>query len=165
MALIVEDGTGMEDSQAYISVADTQSYFELYGVPEAWADADITQQEVALRNATRWLDNAVRWPSTPLNADQALAWPREPFFDTAGNYVEGIPRGIREANAELAGMQLEGSLFSYSDASVTQESWGDSSVTYAGYKSSEFQSRLDYIMKLLGRYGSNSVNVIETFRA
>jgi hypothetical protein len=55
MALIVEDGSGMPDSESYTSVAEATQY-HADRLNDAWTDGDVSSQEAALRRATEWLD-------------------------------------------------------------------------------------------------------------
>lgn len=165
MALIVEDGTGMPDSQSYASVADADAYFALWGEPAEWTAATDDEKEIALRNATRWIDLQVRWYSTRLEEDQALLWPRVPFYDAYGVLVEGIPELLKQATAEAAALHLTSSLTTTSTSAIKSESYGDTSVTYAGQSTNVFTTKKDGILALLQRYGAFGAHVIETFRA
>lgn len=163
--LKIESGLGDSDSESYVSVLDSQAYFDAFGEVEAWELATEAQKEAALRNATQWVDVQVRWYSTRLVDDQALLWPRVPFYDKYGVLVEGIPKLLKQATASAAALHLGSSLFSTSTSAIKSESYGDTSVTYAGQSVSVFTTTQDSILDLLQRYGANSVHIIETFRA
>jgi len=104
MALVVEDGTGKSNAESYLSVADCDTYHTNMG-NTGWA-GDATVKEVALRKATKFLDNKfrLRWKGTRTNEDQALAWPRSNVEDIDGFYYDsdGIPQSLKDATAELA---------------------------------------------------------------
>lgn len=166
MALIVEDGTGLENSDSYISVLDADAYLAMYGSPDSWTTASEATKQVALRNATRYLDSAIRWPSKKLSTEQSLQWPREPFYDLNGNYVEDIPKEIPEVTAELAAIHLDDNLYTLNSSfGVRSESWGDSSVEYAGFRVSATNSLVGAILGRLSFLGSRSTAIITTYRA
>jgi hypothetical protein len=78
MVLLVEDGTGLIDSESYISVDYATTYHAERG-HDAWTDAGTDEQEAALRRATEWIDITFRDSfigyRKKLRA-QALEWPR-----------------------------------------------------------------------------------------
>lgn len=110
MALVTEDGTGMDDANGYIDVAFADSYHADRG-NAAWAGSS-TVKEQAIIKATDYIDT--RWGAlfrgAPLEIDQALAFPREELYDRQGNLVEGIPAKLKKAAAEYALRALAGEL-------------------------------------------------------
>jgi hypothetical protein len=104
MAFTVEDGTGLANANAFISVAFANAYFADTGntVWDAYTD---TVCEQAIVRATAYLSNAFSWKGTPvLPRVQALAWPRTGVKDGEGYDVpvSPIPIEIRRACAEIA---------------------------------------------------------------
>lgn len=95
MALIVEDGTGLEDADSYASVEDFDAYLEAFGYV---FEGD--SEEIALRRATRLLDVLYTFNGVPLVEEQALHWPTEDF--------EYVPRAVKEATMELALLLADG---------------------------------------------------------
>lgn len=95
MAFVVEDGTGLPDSNAYIEVAFADGYFADRNNAE-WAALTTEQKEVAIISATDYID--FRWGSKfksyPSVEGQALEFPREAWL--------GIPTGVKKACAEYA---------------------------------------------------------------
>lgn len=94
MSLIVEDGTGMMDSNSYVSVADADAYFKLRGIM-TWDILPESDKESALVNGTDYI--GVRWPcfkGEPLNEFQALPFPRTEW--------EGVPEAVKRACMEYA---------------------------------------------------------------
>lgn len=77
MPLIVEDGTGRTDADAYVSVAEADAYFLTRNT--AWAGYTNDAREAAIRFATSWLDDTYLslWKGARVNEFQALAWPRD----------------------------------------------------------------------------------------
>lgn len=77
MAIEVEDGTGLDNAQSYVTVEELDGYYELHLYPPSgWATTTEAQKEAALVMATRLLDSAVEWKGAPVNEQQALGWPR-----------------------------------------------------------------------------------------
>lgn len=88
MALIVEDGTGLTQADAYFSVAIFRSVVASYGLdrqailggadPDWFTNAPDDKLEVSVRYGTQYVDLAVgdNWVGHRTNPEQALAWPR-----------------------------------------------------------------------------------------
>ena len=75
MALIVEDGTGLVDSDSYISLADARTFAANYGIT---LPADDTEAEITLRKGTQYVDlQEDCFAGDRLNDTQALAYPRD----------------------------------------------------------------------------------------
>lgn len=75
-AVIVEDGTGLSDSDSYISAADCATYASNRGLA---FDANDPGADAALRRATAYIDAKYRgrFPGYPTQLGiQALEWPR-----------------------------------------------------------------------------------------
>lgn len=114
MAFVVEDGTGLEDATAYISVAFLDAY---------WLDVNVTftqtetQKQAAIVEATRYIE--ARWRNkfrgcivTEIEPYQALSWPRYNVWDHRGLLLpyDEVPIGIQNATAEYAKVALESPL-------------------------------------------------------
>lgn len=123
MAIVIEDGTGLPNAEAYISVADADAYFAARG-NAAWAALTETAKEHALRLGADYMgaEYGRRWCGTRLTDTQALDWPR---------CEEGVPEAVKRANAELAVRASAGVLMADQGAQVKQETVGPISVTYA----------------------------------
>lgn len=104
VAIAVEDGTGMTDSNAYVSVADADDYHEMRLHNTTWTGAINTTKEIALMWATKLLDASVEWDGWKYTEDQALEWPRDGVSDRAGYEidVDEIPQFLKDATAEYA---------------------------------------------------------------
>ena len=106
MALVVEDGTGLINSEAYISVADADTYHTNYSGSTDWSNATPGVKERTLRLSTLALDgeNVLRWKGRRNSKGQALDWPRNNVRDASGFFIDSnvIPEDLRRANAELA---------------------------------------------------------------
>jgi hypothetical protein len=126
MALVVEDGTGLPDADSYVSVASADAYHVARG-NAAWAAAEEGAKEVALRNATAYIDSNPEYPfaGAPLAAGQALEWPRTGF---------GWPlKRVTDATSELALRALTGPLFAdvVAEGRIKSETIGPLKTDYA----------------------------------
>lgn len=107
LVLTVEDGSGIAGANSYASVADADGYAEAHVDGAAWIAAITANKERALVMATRLLDFAMNWKGTRVNANQALAWPRDDFeFDGLIYDPEPLPSGLIFATCELARILL-----------------------------------------------------------
>ncbi len=75
--LIVEDGMCPEGANAYVSLADADTYCLARGL---WADSsgDATvaaKKEIAILRASDWL-NGLDWRGEPISPLRVMAWPR-----------------------------------------------------------------------------------------
>lgn len=120
MALVVEDGTGLSTADAYVSLADCATYHVKMG--NTWTGTD-TAKESAIRKATQYIDTRYLFRGVPVNADQALAFPREG--------VDWPTKRIVDACCELALRALTESLYADLDASIVKrEKVGPLEVEY-----------------------------------
>lgn len=109
---IVEDGSGLTDSNSYLSVEDADQYFDNHSAPVAWTSAVLADKQNALRIATQYLDVVFGevWVERRTNDEQALDWPRAFVNDSDGFAVESdiIPQAIEDATAEMALRSISG---------------------------------------------------------
>lgn len=108
--LIIEDGSVVENAEAFADVATADAYAAARAI-NVWIDeTDVTKKEAALRKAADYLaDNYVnRWRGSPNEDTQALPFPRD-----GGDF---IPNAIIRANIELAIIALNEPLFTVEDA-------------------------------------------------
>lgn len=105
MALTVEDGTGKTNAESYLSVSDADTYHSSFG-NTSWSALTTANKEMALRKATRYLDNRfrARWVGSRSNRDQALDWPRYGAIDLDGYLIDYnmLPEDLKRATAEAA---------------------------------------------------------------
>lgn len=148
---VVETGTGSATANSYASVADTTAYLENYSTFAAWTSASAPNKEHALREATRALDLRFggRWSGFRYSSAQALDWPREYAYDSAGNEISSttIPARIQQAAAALAllhlqGVEINATTLTTGDVkseTLSAASGASKSVTYVGVKPAETQ--------------------------
>lgn len=104
MTLTVEDGTGLVNADAYISVADADTYF-LASANATWAAATSPAKEVAIIKATRYIEKrfGTKWKGFIASSEQGLGWPRRYVYDERGTeLVDQVPVQIARACAEYA---------------------------------------------------------------
>jgi hypothetical protein len=111
--IVVEDGTGLADSNSYGSYAGYVAYWTDRGAVPA-EDQDVI--EAALIKATDYLGIRFTWKGEKLTAAQALDWPRAcaygmPSADyPCGVPLEGVPVELEKATYEYAKRALVGEL-------------------------------------------------------
>lgn len=136
MAIVTEDGTGLANSETYISMAAATTYHADRG-NSAWAAlASDALREQALRKATEYMGQMYRdrWAGIRVKTTQALDWPRYdvPRKDVGDWYSSVlIPDEVKRACAELALKSSAAELAPDLDRPTTSESVGSISVTYA----------------------------------
>lgn len=100
MALVVEDGTGLPNANAYIDVAFLRDYYTARGVTLPSDDGAL---EAAITVATLdYVDFFFKFREKPLNDAQALKAPFE---------RSGFPEAVKRATAVAAYLHTEGLLF------------------------------------------------------
>jgi len=108
MALVVEDGSGKSDADAYVSADFADTYFTNRQGSTAWNDSAVTdaQKEAAIRNATAYLDRRYNgnWVGRRVYREQALAFPRTDIIDIDGFAIgsDDVPKNLEQACCEAA---------------------------------------------------------------
>lgn len=153
MAFTVEDGTGLDDANAYIAVVFADSYFTDRG-NAAWTGSD-TLKEQAIVRATDYVDTkfGTSFRGTPLVSGQALAFPRADLLDAQGNAVEGIPEKFKKAIAEYALRALSASLLP------------DPVVDETGMRLKSKREVVGPISESLDFFGGGAINVFKPYPA
>lgn len=110
MAFQVEDGTGLSNSNSYISVDFFKAYHDDRGnnrKDPGGTDFTDTEIEQACVRATGYLDKRFqsRWRGWKQKRSQALDWPRNNAMDD-NDYlysdIDAVPRNLQKACAEYA---------------------------------------------------------------
>lgn len=131
MTLSVEDGTGKDDADSYVAVAEADTYFTNKGIT-SWTGTTAVK-EAALRKATQYLDATYLWRGKIFSLTQTLGWPRTSIYDREGRDLkESVPVKLKEAAYELALLSLSAELVVSLDNSayVKSEQVGSLAVTY-----------------------------------
>ena len=130
--MIVENGTGLIDSNSYCSIEYSDDYFTSHGVSK-WESLEESEKEVLLVKATDFIDNVYDWNGIKSTAEQALNFPRTDLFTKDGYEVEGIPKQLKDAVCEAVNLLMnETELFQSAseNGAVTSEHIGNLSFTY-----------------------------------
>lgn len=109
MAFIVEDGTGLANSNSYNTIA----FLDEYHTDRAnftWTDESLATKQAKAIIATDYIDVRFTYLGQKLKTTQALEFPRENLF-LDGLELEEVPDIVKKAHAELAFIALSQSLF------------------------------------------------------
>lgn len=109
MSIVVEDGSGLPDSNAYVSVDACASYCSDRGL--TFGSSPTVTGEQAIIRASAAIDAIYReqFPGYKRNGRaQAMEWPRANAFDNAGEIIanDEIPVEIVQATCEAAVREL-----------------------------------------------------------
>lgn len=139
MALIIEDGTGKADAQAYASAATIDAYHTARA-NTAWTGTDAAKEAAILRAMT-FLD-AMNWNGYAANAGQALEWPRSCMEDRNGRAIDSnvIPSPVIHALAELSLRELASPGATLPDGGLSD---GISGLEVAGAVKLQFAAKAD----------------------
>ena len=100
MALIVENGTGLEDADSYISLVDARAYALKFGYT---LPVDDTQAEIFLRKGAIDVDlHESSFAGGRLNDNQGLAWVRVNAYKCSGQNQITIPSDTVPNEAKYA---------------------------------------------------------------
>lgn len=106
MAFLVEDGSGVADANAYISVAYGDTHHGDRG-NTAWNDFTDPDKQAGIIRASEYIDKRFgkRFVGLRKTKGQGLEWPRIDAFDLDGYLLSGVddlPRNLEKACAEYA---------------------------------------------------------------
>ena len=165
--MIVEDGTGLADSNSYTSVSDLKAYWDNMGYDYSTLSDD--EISILLIRGTRIIDGEYgnKYPGVRNSVDQALGWPR-----ASAEYLDGysissavVPLEIIWATCETAYVLNKGSDLqpvndknNIAQYSVAVEGAVTESTTYkdgGGFKRPEVTAIKDALARLirLNTYG------------
>lgn len=162
--LIVEDGTGLTDADAYIPIEFADQYFLNRG-NAAWAAATDDQKQAAIREATQYIDSTYRFRGFIVNyglsetPEQALSFPRWGLTlnGRSQNEIWPVTR-LAQATAEAAVRALSGTLIvDTDDQREDSVTIGPISVKYANSVQAG-QPRFQVIDALLGPFVKNRIS-------
>lgn len=134
MVFTVEDGTGLEDANAYCEVAFASDYASLRGLE---FDGDVADQQAALVKASDYIDARFEFRGSKKTYAQGLSWPRTGASDRSEGVTipdNVVPKVLKRAVAELAIKVLAGTALIEDLArggKVVSQSVGEISVTYS----------------------------------
>ncbi len=161
MSIIVEDGTGKDDSETLASVAFADAYFVARG-DTVWSSiATVEEKEQLLRKASDYILGTYgpRWSGNRLFSTQSLDWPRVGVV--ANGYLiksDIVPNIVASASSELALKSFSGDLLNDTDQSVQREKIGPLEVEYNDFATSETKyTQIDRILSPF--FGSSGLTV------
>lgn len=161
MTIEVEDGTGKNNSECYISVEDADTYHDARG-NTTWATLTEQEKEEALRRSTDYMDLVYQYKGYRATTTQALAWPRSyveresDYYGTLYYPSDEVPVEVKKANAELAWRAAAGELLPDLTQGVKREKVDVLEVEYDNYSpQSPRYKAIDMLLRpFLSSYGS-----------
>ena len=133
MALIVETGAGLSNSESYASVAYFLSYHAARGNISA-AEMTTAEIEASLRKATDYMTQKYRnsWSGYRRFITQALDWPRIEIVIDTYHYLDYsiVPVEVQNACCELALKSFTANLLPDTTQAKISTTVGQISVTY-----------------------------------
>ena len=103
--LIVEDGSGISDSNSYCDLDFALEYCVNHGYT-SWVDMTEDEQKVYLIKGTSFVDNFYEWKGYKRTSVQSLEFPRNGLIDNNRTEVLGIPNNLKKAVIEAAFINL-----------------------------------------------------------
>jgi len=110
LIVVVEDGSGLANSNSYCSVVESDTYHETRLHSSTWTTAATADKETAIVYSTRLLDEMIDWNGSIMTDDQALRWPRDNVYDSDARELasDEIPTFLVNATSEFARLLLDG---------------------------------------------------------
>lgn len=97
--LIVEDGSGISDSNSYCDLDFALEYCVNHGYT-SWIDMTEDEQKVYLIKGTSFVDNFYEWKGYKRTSVQSLEFPRNGLIDNNRTEILGIPNNLKKAVIE-----------------------------------------------------------------
>ena len=132
MPLIVEDGSGVEDANSYITLSEARDIAAMRGITLSAEDTELTPQLVV--SADRLNSYESRFTGERSTADQGLSYPRTRSTRFCKIYPDNkIPKELKLAQVVLAGFLQSGIdvWASPINEGVTREKVGPIEIEYA----------------------------------
>lgn len=99
VTLIVEDGSGISDSNSYCDLDFALEYCVNHGYT-SWIDMTEDEQKVYLIKGTSFVDNFYEWKGYKRTSVQSLEFPRNGLIDNNKTEILGIPNNLKKAVIE-----------------------------------------------------------------
>ena len=141
MALVLENGDGLSNSESYVDVDYVDAYFLKRGITE-WAS--LTNREQLIVRAMDYIENNYTYQGTKLISIQALQFPRLINGETV------YPIALKNAVCELALKSNEEDLLADTDKTTIREKVGALEVEYD--PNQDNIKSYNYVNKLLAPY-------------
>lgn len=177
MALIVEDGSCVDNSDSYASVIEADIYLDGMGMT-TWADLATADKERALRRATAYMVARYRseWKGAKVKYAQSLDWPRQGVTpDDNSTAIPGyafayavmynvVPKEVKQACIEFAFRAAAGPLLEDASQKLLQETVGPITTRYDPNSPDYMRYRqIDMMLAPFLRNGGNQA-VVKLFR-
>lgn len=142
--MIVEDGTGLIDSNSYVTTDEADTYFTDRG-NTTWGS--LTNKEALLIQATDYIEAVYSesFKGVKLTDEQALSFPRIINYETVTT-----PLRVKNAVCELALKANDGELLEDSTQSITEKTVDVLTIKYSEY--SPQGTRYNFVQSLLSPY-------------
>ena len=102
MAAVIDATLSGANSNSYVTLAETNSYFETVPNSSTWDDKTDDAKNRAIISATRWIDG-LNFYGDRCSTSQSLSWPRNNYhIDRVELVCDVIPAEIKYATSELA---------------------------------------------------------------
>ena len=141
MALVIEDGTGLTNSESYVDESYVDAYFLKRGNTE-WDS--ITNKESRIVLAMDFIENNYTYLGTKLVSTQSLSFPRLINGETV------YPIAIKNALCELALKANNGDLLQDTGKTTIREKVGTLEIEYDANQ--DDLTSYNYVNKLLAPY-------------
>ena len=121
--IVVETGSGLTNSNAYVSIDDADLYHESRLHVTDWSGSSDDTKETALVWASSLLDQLIDWDGSKYTETQAMRWPRSGVYDVDGYSIESdeIPQFLKDATAEYARLLIADDLTAVNDLAGFKE--------------------------------------------
>ena len=141
MALVIENGQGLSNTESYVDVDYVDAYFLKRGITE-WAG--LTNREQLIVRAMDYIENNYTYQGTKLVSTQSLQFPRLICGETV------YPIALKNAVCELALKSNEEDLLADTDKTTIREKVGTLEVEYD--PNQDNIKSYNYVNKLLAPY-------------
>ncbi len=147
---VIEDGTGLNNSNAYVSAADARQYLNLQDRTTGLTELTDIQIAGYLVQGTIYIDKEFTFKGTKKKETQALEFPRDG--------QNAVPDNVKYATIEAAALIQKNSIFhdpGSKETFITEQKVGPITTKYSEsskegpLQNSEQVNRLDYIRVLL----------------
>lgn len=144
ITLIIEDGTGITNANAYVDVQFVDDIAEINDT-EGWTYCPEEDKNKFIVRATRLIDTLYghRMKGSILSDDQSLLYPRGSFMDSQGRLIESgtMPNALLNATAQAA------IGFALNDIKFVEEDFDESNVKRESVTVGPLSESVEYFEK------------------
>lgn len=134
MPLIVEDGTGIEDADSYVSLDDARTLAASRGIVLSAVDAELSPQLISAADRVTSYEGC--FTGQRVTGEQGLSYPRNNAFRYGASLPNtSVPKELKLAQVTLAGMMEAGiEIWAQGFDGVKSEKIGPLAIEYADAK-------------------------------